>query len=439
MTPLDRLPTSTDVLVVGAGPGGAAAAYHLARHGVDVTLVDRATFPREKVCGDGLTPRGVAAIDRMGIARDGGSFAPAYGLRTYGTEGTIIELPWPTLRTWPNVGLVSRRYEFDHMLVKRAESAGARVVQGVEAAAPMIDGGWVTGGTFRPTAEANGNGRAARDTRKAAPGGSETKDVRARFVIAADGHASRLAGAAGVTRVPSRAIGIAARRYYRATRPFEPILESFLNLHREDGIMPGYGWIFFLPDGTVNVGAGLLSTFRGFRNVSARRVFDIFVQGLPPEWGIMEQNAVGPVASGPLPTGFNRSPLAVPGMLLVGDAAGAINPFNGEGISSAIESAEVAAEVLVDALARNRPGLAAMYPTLLRKRYAKYYSVATLWARLIGYPSFMRYAVRHGIPRRRLMEFALRLLANLSDGPDGDVDDRIMHALVSLAPEGRLG
>ena len=122
MTPLDTLPTSTDVLVVGAGPGGAAAAYHLARHGVDVTLVDRATFPRDKVCGDGLTPRGVAAIDRMGIARDGGSFAPAYGLRTYGTEGTIIELPWPTLRSWPNLGLVSRRYEFDHMLLKRAES-----------------------------------------------------------------------------------------------------------------------------------------------------------------------------------------------------------------------------------------------------------------------------------------------------------------------------
>ncbi len=422
MTATDTLPTSTDVLVVGAGPGGAAAAYHLARHGVDVTIVDRARFPRDKVCGDGLTPRGVAAIDRMGIARDGGSFAPAYGLRTYGTEGTIIDLPWPTLRSWPNVGLVSRRFDFDDLLLRRAASAGARVVEGVEATAPLLDGGAVTGASVR--AVTDGDARAA------------AVDLHARYVIAADGHASRLASAAGVRRLPAKAIGIAARRYYRPTRPFEPVLESFLNLQRDGGNMPGYGWIFFLPDGTVNVGAGLLSTFKEFRNVSARQVFDLFVRGLPVEWGITEENALGPVGSGPLPTGFNRSPLAVPGMLLVGDAAGAINPFNGEGISCAMESGELAAELLVDALAKDRPGIAAMYPSILRRRYAKYYMVGTQWARLIGNPRFMRFAVRHGIPRRRLMKFALRVLANLTDGRDGDLDDRIFHAVVSMASEG---
>jgi flavin-dependent dehydrogenase len=216
------------------------------------------------------------------------------------------------------------------------------------------------------------------------------------------------------------------------------MLESFLNLGGQGGLLAGYGWIFFLPDGVLNVGAGLLSTFRGFRETSARNVFDAFVGGLPPEWGVNEANALGPVRSGPLPTALNREPLAVPGMLLVGDAAGAVNPFNGEGISCAMETGEIAAELIVDALARNRPGVAQQYPSVLRQRYGRYYHIGNNWARLIGDPAFMRFAVRHGIPRRRLMAFALRAFANLSDGPAGDLQDRLLHLLVSLAPERRL-
>jgi geranylgeranyl reductase family protein len=407
---------SADVLVVGAGPGGAAAAYHLARHGVDVLLVDKATFPRDKVCGDGLTPRGVAGIERMGVAwQDSPSFARADGLRTYGTEGVILDLAWPTLRSWPNVGLVCRRADLDHLLFRRAGAAGARVLEGTEVLRPTTDGLWVTGAVLDGT--------------------EPEREVRARHVIAADGHASRFAQAAGVRRDPTRAIGIAARRYYRSPRPFEPILESFLNLRGGGGVIGGYGWIFFLPDGVVNVGAGLLSTFRGFRDVSAQSIFDAFVRGLPEAWGITEEHALGPVRSGPLPTAMNRTPLAVPGLLLVGDAAGMVNPFNGEGISCAIESGEIAAELIVDALARNRPAVTQLYPSVLRERYGRYYSVGNAWARMIGHPSFMRIAVKYGIPRKRLMGFAMRVLANLTDGRDGDLQDRVMHLLLSLAPE----
>jgi flavin-dependent dehydrogenase len=184
------------------------------------------------------------------------------------------------------------------------------------------------------------------------------------------------------------------------------------------------------------VGAGLLNTFKGFRDVSAQRVFDAFIKGLPPEWEVTEENALGPVRSGPLPTSLNRSPLALPGMLLVGDAAGTINPFNGEGISCAMESAEIAAELLVDALAKDRPGIAAMYPTLMRQRYASYYAMGNLWTKWIGNPTFMRLAVRYAVPRTHLMAFALRVLANLTDGAEGDFQDRLMHLMVSLAPEG---
>jgi len=115
----------TDVLVVGAGPGGSAAAYHLAHHGIDVTLVDRAAFPREKVCGDGITPRGVAAMLRMGVDPNDPGFERVLGLRVHSRVATI-DLPWPELSRWPDYGLVRTRHDFDALLVARAQKAGAR-------------------------------------------------------------------------------------------------------------------------------------------------------------------------------------------------------------------------------------------------------------------------------------------------------------------------
>src|ERR671918_1485076 len=134
----------TDVLIVGAGPGGSAAAYPLARHGIDVTAVDRASFPREKVCGDGLTPRSVGAVERMGVDTTDPRFERVIGLRVHSKDVTI-DLPWPELVTWPNYGLVMPRLGFDHLLLERAKKAGARVVEATDARRPIIQGGWVVG------------------------------------------------------------------------------------------------------------------------------------------------------------------------------------------------------------------------------------------------------------------------------------------------------
>ncbi len=213
------------------------------------------------------------------------------------------------------------------------------------------------------------------------------------------------------------------------------MFESFLNLWDRDGLMPGYGWIFPVGDGVLNVGVGLLNTFRGFKDVSTRKVFDVFVRQLPEEWGITEENAAGPLLSGPLPMGMNRHPLAVPGMLLVGDAGGIVNPFNGEGIAYAMESGELAAELIADSITRDRPGIAHLYPLLLRERYGRYFHVGRNFVRMIGNPTVMRLSVRYGIPRKTLMRFALRVMANLTDGKDGVLEDKIMHALLSLASE----
>jgi len=403
--------------VVGAGPAGSATAYHLATRGVDVLMVDKAVFPREKVCGDGLTPRGVRAIQRMGIDPTEPGFTRVDGLRTYGVDGVVIDLRWPRLKDFPPLGVVRTRFDFDNLLAERAVKAGARFDQGTEARRPVMDGTWV------------GGARVQRE--------GHEEEVKARFVVAADGASSRFAAHAGVRRDDGRPMGIAARRYYRIPRPQEPVLEAFVNLRDEPtgGVMAGYGWIFPLGDGVVNVGAGLLNTFKRFKEMSARKLMDVFVADLPPEWGITEENATGPVLSGPIPMGMNRRPLAVPGMLVVGDAGGLTNPFNGEGIAYAMETGELAAELIADALAKNRPALAHLYPVLLKERYARYYLIGRQWVRMIGHPRFMHFAVRHGFPRTALMRFALTFMANLTDGRDGSAQDRLMHALVSLAPE----
>jgi menaquinone-9 beta-reductase len=404
--------------VVGAGPGGSAAAYHLASRGADVLMVDKAIFPREKVCGDGLTPRGVRALQRMGVDPLDPGFTRVDSLRTYGVNGTVIDLPWPKLRSFPSFGVVRTRLDLDDLLAARAGKAGARFLQGAEATGPIRDeAGWVTGGTIKED--------------------GHVTEVRARFVVAADGASSRFAQQAGVARDDTRPMGIAARRYYRIPRQQEPVLEAFVNIPdpATDGVMAGYGWIFPLGDGMVNVGAGLLNTFTRFKEVSARRLLDAFLADLPEEWGINEENAAGPVLSGPIPMGMNREPLAVPGMLVVGDAGGLVNPFNGEGIAYAMETGELAAELITDALGRNRPAVAHLYPLLLNERYGQYYFVGRQWVRMIGHPRFMRFAVEHGFPRAMLMRFALLFMANLTDGKNGSRRDRLMHAILSLAPK----
>jgi geranylgeranyl reductase family protein len=413
-----ELRNDVDVLVVGAGPGGSAAAYHLARHGADVMMIDRSSFPREKVCGDGLTPRGVRALQRMDVDVEDPRFERVLGLRVY-SRYTSVELPFPKLDSFPDFGLVMQRAALDELLVRRAEKAGALVVEQVEAVEPILSGGWVTGARVRrPDGEREG----------------PLTDVRARFVLAADGAASKLSSQAGVRRDPSRPLGIAARRYYRVERRPGPWLESWLDLWEGEMLLPGYGWLFPTADGTINIGAGMLNTFRNFKDFSAQRLFDAFAKMLPAEWGISEETAEGRVLSGPLPMGMNRMPPAVPGMLLIGDAAGVVNPFNGEGIAYAIETGELAAELVNDALVRDRPGLAQMYPAALRERYGGYFAVGRRFARAIGNPTVMRAATRYGLPRKALMGFLLRLLGNLTDGRSGDAQDRLIHMLTSLAP-----
>ena len=415
-----------DVIVVGAGPGGSAAAYYLAQAGADVLLLEKARFPREKVCGDGLTPRSVKSLIDLGVdVRPEAGWLRNKGLRVIG-GGQRLELRWPELTSFPDYGLVRPRLDLDEILVRQAEKAGARLHEQTAVTGPLLD-------------------RAGRVIGVSALAGPEKQPVefRAPVVIAADGVSGRLALSLGIGRRDDRPMGVAVRRYYTSPRTNDDYLESWLELWDDDGaggrrLLPGYGWIFGMGDGTSNVGLGILNSSAAYQHTDYRALLARWLGGLPEEWGYVEENATGPVRGGGLPMGFNRTPHYTRGMLLVGDAGGAVNPFNGEGIAYAIETGRLAAESVVQALARSagpaRERALQGYPAALRATYGGYYRLGGVFVQLIGNPHVMKLATRHGLPHPVLMKFVLKLLANLTDPHGGDAHDRVITALTKLAP-----
>jgi menaquinone-9 beta-reductase len=409
-----------DVIVVGAGPAGSTTAFYLAQAGLDVLMLEKSAFPREKVCGDGLTPRGVRALVAMGISvseQDG--WVRNQGLRVIGA-GKRLELPWPELSSYPGYGLVRPRTDLDQMLARRAQQAGAKLLEGVTVTGPVLD---------------ERTGRIAGVTAKAEQNGDQT--YRARVIVAADGNSSRLSVAMGLRKRDDRPLGVAVRTYYTSPRHDDDYLESWLDLWDGDRLLPGYGWIFGMGDGTSNVGLGLLNTSAAFGHTDYHALLRKWLAGMPGEWGFTEENRTQPIRGAALPMGFNRTPHYYRGLLLAGDAGGMVNPFNGEGIAYAMESGEILARTIAQALARARRSeterVLAWYPQALREAYGGYYSAGRVFVKAIGRPELMRFATKHAMSRPALMRFALKLLANLTD-PGGDATDRLVNGLSKLAP-----
>ena len=426
----DGVDRDADVIVVGAGPAGATTAYHLAQAGLDVLVLEKTAFPREKVCGDGLTPRAVRSLVAMGIdTTPEAGWIRNQGLRIIG-GGMRLQLPWPELASYPTYGLVRPRLDFDDLLARNAVKAGARLHERTTVTGPVLD---------------ERTGRVVGVTAKVADGtdsSDTTVTFRAPLVVAADGGSTRLSLALGLLRREDRPMGVAYRTYYRSPRHTDDWLESWLELWdrssgRED-LLPGYGWVFGVGDGTSNVGLGILNTSAAFQKVDYRDLMKRWVAAMPAEWGFNDDTMTQPIRGAALPMGFNRTPHYTRGALLVGDAGGMVNPFNGEGIAYAMESGQLAAEVIAQAHARPTAAGAeralAGYPQALKASYGGYYTLGRIFVKAIGNPEVMKLATRHGLPRPLLMKFTLKLLANLTDPRGGDAMDRLINGLTKVVP-----
>ncbi len=419
-----------DLLIVGGGPAGAATAYWAASSGLDTVIVERKVFPREKTCGDALTPRAVHQLEAMGLKEHLEHYHRFEGLRVV-AHGRTLEMGWPEHPVFPSYGFVVRRSDLDTFVARQAVLAGATLLEGTDALRPIeVD---------QPQSSSSpmGSGRisgaivADKDT------GTE-KLIYSRFIVVADGANSRFGRTLGTSRDRSYPMGMAIRGYFKSPMHDDPWIESALDVRdRRGSTMPGYGWIFPVGDGTINVGIGLLSTFRDYRSVNTSHLFEEFACTLPSHWQIDPTQPIAAPTGGRLPMAGSVGPKAGPNWLLVGDAAGSVNPFNGEGIDYAYETGRLAAGLIVDAAARGDSVLA-RYPGMLDDEYGTYFKMARIFARAIGHPALIRELTRVGMRSQPLMEWALRVMANLlSDGGMGYTETayRALAAAVRLIPD----
>jgi geranylgeranyl reductase family protein len=369
-----------DLLIIGGGPAGAAAAIVAARAGVRVTLFEKGPHGRDKVCGDGLTPRAVAALEELRI-----DMSPAH--RTVGVRmiafGATRELSWPGGGRFPASGAVWPRHRFDTHLIDVAIASGAEVRFETEAL-PDLDGDRVIGVTA---------------------GGEQ---FRAPLTVLAAGAQGAAAKRLGAERDPNEPFGLAIRAYVESPRHAERHLEARLSLRDEHGTpVPGYGWLFPAGDGTVNIGVGALSTMKGFKKLNLNTLLDQYLAIEREAWGLGDY--LDKPRAWRLPMSCVRR--HGPGWLAIGDAAGFVNPMNGEGIDYGLESGMLAAELFLS----NPSTAPAVYDRLIGERFDSFLRTGRRFSFLIGHPWLLKPGLRVAVGTQAAADITLAVMGNLVD------------------------
>jgi geranylgeranyl reductase family protein len=327
---IDLLPASCDVLVIGAGPAGSAAACTLARAGLDVVMVDQHAFPRDKVCGDGLIPDSHNALRKLGVLDEVISRAQASGfVGCIGPRGGRVDVPG-RLAVLP-------RKELDDIVCRAAVASGARMFAPVRFVSTIDKDGTVVGATVQQ--------------------GETRREVRAPWVLLATGAVPQALIAAGMStrQTPS---GVALRGYVKNDAMVGRITALEIVWHR--ALTPGYGWIFPCPRGVFNIGVGIADSHgevRGGnvdqgrlkkREINLRQVMDDFKRVYAPARDLMKDGVlVSPMKGAPLRCSLDGARYTRPGLLVIGEAAGSTYSFTGEGIGKAFETGIHAAEAII--------------------------------------------------------------------------------------------
>jgi geranylgeranyl reductase family protein len=382
---------SYDIAVIGGGPAGAATAIRAARAGARVVVFEKGRHGRDKVCGDGLTPRAIGALDDLKI--DLGDAHLIRGLRMIAGR-TSRDLDWPSTDRFPDHGAVWPRRRLDAALIDAAAEAGAEIVYEAEAT-PILEGDRVRGVT--------------------ADGRSATADLTV-VAAGAPGAVSRLLGA---DRVPDEPFGLAIRAYAATPRHDDRYLEACLSLEDEHGAaVPGYGWMFPAGDGTVNIGVGALSTMKGFKKLNLNTLLESYRHAVQEPWEL------GPNLERPrawrLPMSSQRR--HGPGWVAVGDAAGLINPMNGEGIDYGLESGMLAADLYVDDPAT----VERRYDRLVGERFDAFLRTGRRFSFLIGHPWILRNGLRLSVSTDAIANITLQVMGNLVDNTTPGAAGRVL-------------
>ena len=381
--------TKADVVVVGAGPAGSAAAAWAARAGRDVLVVDSAQFPRDKACGDGLTPRAVAELERLGLGPWLDSRIRHRGLRMSGFGGEV-EIDWPG-PSFPSTGSAVPRTELDDRIREVAADEGAKMLLGVKAVGVQHDS----------------LGRVA--SLQLDSGAS----IGCTDLIVADGARSTLGRVLGREWHKETVYGVAIRGYIATPRSNEPWITSHLELRSPQGeVLPGYGWIFPLGNGEVNIGVGALATAKRPADAALRPLMSYYTSLRREEWGFDGEPRLG--LSALLPMGGAVSGVAGPNWMLIGDAAACVNPLNGEGIDYGLETGRLAAELL------GTGDVSVAWPATLESHYARAFSVARRLAWLLTVPRFLPMTGPIAMRSTFLMNIAVRVMGNLVTDEDAD-------------------
>ncbi|KUI30519.1 FAD-linked oxidoreductase [Mycobacterium sp. IS-1496] len=389
--------TRADVVVVGAGPAGSSAAAWAARAGRDVLVIDSAQFPRDKACGDGLTPRAVAELERLGLGPWLDTRIRHRGLRMSGF-GADVQVAWPG-PSFPSTGSAVPRTELDDRIRSVAADDGAKMLLGAKAV----------------------------DVRHDSSGRVETlvldsgAEVGVGMLIVADGARSTLGRALGRRWHQQTVYGVAVRGYLASPRSHEPWITSHLELRSPEGkVLPGYGWIFPLGNGEVNIGVGALATEKRPADAALRPLMSYYTALRREEWGF-DGEPRAPL-SALLPMGGAVSGVAGPNWMLIGDAAACVNPLNGEGIDYGLETGRLAVDLL------GADDLSQAWPAVLSEHYARGFSVARRLALLLTLPKFLPVTGPVAMRSTTLMRIAVRVMGNLVTDEDADWIARVWRA-----------
>lgn len=383
-----------DVIIVGAGPAGTASAISLAKSGLRVALLDKATFPRDKICGDALS---VDVINQLAILSDklAAQFdglknkIPSYGVKIFSPDHNHIDIPF-IYKNAKSCGYISPRINFDHLLFDHVKQ-------------------YTTTHIYENCTVTNveiTDDKAAVQT---------TQGIfSAKMVIGADGAHSIISKISGGIKVEKAHYSAGLRVYYEGVSGFHE--ESFIELHFFKDILPGYLWVFPLAGNKANVGIGMLSSTVSKKKINLKETLHTLLKTHPHLKERFEQaKPLETIKGYGLPLGSKKRNLSGEKFLLTGDAAALIDPFSGEGIANAIRSGRVAAEHVIKCFEQNvfSASFNKAYDREIYRRMWNEFKISRTLQKVVRYPVLFNFVIKKASQSKYLQKFLIDALAQV--------------------------